>query len=65
MSPGLQVVAWCLPPTHAVSLLEGVWLGEGLWSQLWHIGALTLNFVVCIAVSSRILRLSSGIFRWE
>ena len=58
MSPGLQVLAWCLPVTHAVSLLEGIWLGQPWGEQLWHILALGLNFVVCVALSSRI-------FRWE
>lgn len=58
MSPGLQIFAWCLPVTHAVYLLEGIWLGQPWSGQLWHIGALVLNFIVCIALSTRI-------FRWE
>lgn len=53
-----QSVALVSPVTHAVSLLEGVWLGEP-WSQhLPEALVLVLNLAVCTAVSARI-------FRWE
>jgi ABC-2 type transport system permease protein len=55
---GWQVVANLLPLTHAVSLLQGIWTGEG-WSQhIVEVVALTANFVVCVALSAKI-------FRWE
>ncbi len=53
-----QTAANLLPLTHAVSLLKGIWSG-GAWSDhLVELGALTLNFVICIALSAKI-------FRWE
>jgi ABC-2 type transport system permease protein len=53
---GLQVVAYGLPTTHAVSLMQGVWEGAG-----WRWGsaaALVIVFAVCSALSTKI-------FRWE
>ncbi len=55
---GWRAVAQLLPLTHAVSLLQGIWSG-GAWSEhLTEVGALTLNLVICVALSARI-------FRWE
>jgi ABC-2 type transport system permease protein len=58
LPPLLRVIARALPSTYAVSLLRGIWLGEG-WSR--HIGdvvMLAVLFVVFTAVSARV-------FRWE
>jgi ABC-2 type transport system permease protein len=54
----LQTVARALPLTHAVSLLRGIWHGEGWSGHLGDVAALTLTFLVCTAVSARV-------FRWE
>lgn len=54
----LRAVAYALPTTHAVSLMEGVWDGSG-WVAHWdNVAALILIFLVCIAVSTKV-------FRWE
>jgi len=56
LPPALRVAALCLPTTHAVTLLQGVWEGSG-----WHLPsavALCLIFAACTAVSTRV-------FRWE
>ncbi len=58
LPPLLRVIARALPSTYAVSLLRGIWLGEG-WSR--HIGdvvMLAVLFLFFIAVSARV-------FRWE
>ena len=58
LSPVLKAIAFVLPTTHAVSLLEGVWNGSG-WSAHWvNVIALVALFLVYTALSSRI-------FRWE
>ncbi|HLV02896.1 MAG TPA: ABC transporter permease [Acidobacteriota bacterium] len=52
----LEILALSLPTTHAVSLMQGVWEGNG-----WRIdstAALILIFGVCTALSTRV-------FRWE
>ena len=54
----LQAVAYMLPTTHAVSLMQGLWDGAG-WLALWpSVAALLLVFAFCIALSTRW-------FRWE
>jgi ABC-2 type transport system permease protein len=54
----LQVASALLPTTHAVSLMQGVWEGGG-WAAHWtSVLALSLTFVVCMALSARW-------FRWE
>ena len=58
MPPTLQAVARVLPLTHAVSLLKGVWRGEGWLAHGVEVAALVLVFVACTALSSRV-------FRWE
>ncbi len=58
LSPFWQLVARCSPVTYAVSLLQGIWIGEP-WSQhLLAVGALILNLGVCTVLSAKI-------FRWE
>lgn len=54
----LRAVAYALPTTHAVSLMEGVWDGSG-WVAHWdNVAALILIFLVCIGASTKV-------FRWE
>jgi ABC-2 type transport system permease protein len=54
----LRAIARLLPPTYAVSLLRGIWHGEGWSRHLGDVAVLTVMFVVCLAVSARV-------FRWE
>ena len=58
LSPFWQGVARVSPVTHAVSLLQGIWIGEPFSTHLVAIGALVLNLAVCTALSAKI-------FRWE
>lgn len=58
LPPALRGVAYLLPTTHAVSLMQGLWDGAG-WAAQWRsIVALLLVFAACIALSTRW-------FRWE
>jgi ABC-2 type transport system permease protein len=54
----LQAIARALPSTYAVSLLRGVWRGEGWLAHGWDVGMLAVLFAFFIAVSARV-------FRWE
>ena len=57
--PGpLQVAAKFLPLTYCVSLLRGIWQGEGWFAHLGDVGALLLVLVAASALSVRL-------FRWE
>ncbi len=58
MPPAMQAVAHVLPLTYAVSLLRGIWLGEGWLAHGWDVAGLMVVFTVCTALSSRV-------FRWE
>jgi ABC-2 type transport system permease protein len=58
LPPVLQAIARVLPLTYAVSLLRGVWRGEGWSPHLGDVATLALMFVVCIALSAKV-------FRWE
>src|SRR3954462_5675194 len=54
----LEAIAYMLPTTHAVALLNGVWNGAG-WSAHWvNVAALFVLFAVYCAISTRV-------FRWE
>ena len=55
---GLQAVARVLPLTYAVSLLRGIWRGDGWLLHLGDVAALTLTLVLATALASRV-------FRWE
>jgi ABC-2 type transport system permease protein len=57
--PGIwQAISRALPLTYAVGLLKGIWNGGG-WIEQWpNLLALSVFFVVCTAISSRV-------FRWE
>lgn len=55
---GLQAVARVLPFTYAVSLLRGIWRGEGWYAHAGDAGVLLAVFVLFAVVSARV-------FRWE
>ena len=54
----LQIVARAHPMTYAVSLLQGIWVGEGWWAHLGDVVGLVAACLVCVGLSSRL-------FRWE
>lgn len=56
--PMLRAVARALPLTYVVSLLRGIWHGEGLSGHVGDITVLALMFVAFTAVSTKV-------FRWE
>jgi ABC-2 type transport system permease protein len=58
LPPSLQLVARALPLSYAVSLLDGIWTGEGWLAHLGDVAALMVFFVVLTAIASRF-------FRWE
>ena len=55
---GLRTVAQALPLTYVVSLLRGIWRGDGWSSHTTDLAALALVLVVCTALSAKV-------FRWE
>ena len=56
--PALRLVAHLLPVTYAVSLLNGIWNGDGWLAHGSDVAALLLSFAVFTAISARV-------FRWE
>lgn len=58
LPPMLQAVARALPFTYAVSLLRGIWHGDGWSTHVGDVAVLALIFLVGIAVSAKL-------FRWE
>jgi ABC-2 type transport system permease protein len=58
MPPVLRAVARVTPLTYAVSLMEGIWKGEGWAAHVGDVAALVVVFVVCTALSAKV-------FRWE
>lgn len=54
----LQTVAYLLPTTHAVALLQGVWDGSG-WGAHW------INAAALVALFVAYSALSTKVFRWE
>jgi ABC-2 type transport system permease protein len=58
LPPMLRAVARVLPFTYAVSLLRGIWHGEG-WCA--HIGDVTVLSVMFLAFTAA----STSLFRWE
>jgi ABC-2 type transport system permease protein len=54
----LQMVTRVLPFTYIVSLLQGIWQGDGWSAHVGDVGALVVVFAVCMAISARV-------FRWE
>jgi ABC-2 type transport system permease protein len=47
-----------LPFAHAVSLLEGIWLGEAWSAHVGDVAMLAATFIFCTALSAKV-------FRWE
>jgi ABC-2 type transport system permease protein len=58
LPPVLRAIGRVLPLTYAVSLLRGVWNGEGWSNHVGDVAVLALTFLVCTAVSAKV-------FRWE
>ncbi len=58
LPPALEWLARALPMTYAVSLMQGIWQGEGWLAHLADAGALVLIGAACTALSARV-------FRWE
>lgn len=58
MPSALQTVARVVPLTYAVSLLEGIWVGDAWSAHLGDVAALVGVFVVCTALATKV-------FRWE
>ena len=58
LPPLLQAVARMLPLTYAVSLLRGIWHGEGWLAHAGDAGVLVVMFIVFTVLAARV-------FRWE
>lgn len=58
LPPPAQLVARLVPLTYVVSLLRGIWRGEGWAAHVTDVVALTVIFLVCTVISARV-------FRWE
>jgi ABC-2 type transport system permease protein len=58
LPPPAQTLARIVPLTYVVSLLRGIWRGEGWVAHLGDVATLVLIFVICTAISARV-------FRWE
>jgi ABC-2 type transport system permease protein len=58
LPPALDAIARALPTTYAVSLMRGIWHGDGWSGHVGDVAMLTLIFLVFTAVSARV-------FRWE
>jgi len=54
----LRVLAYALPTTHAVALLQGVWDGTG-WAAHWP------NALALLAMGGLFTLVSTKVFRWE
>jgi ABC-2 type transport system permease protein len=54
----LEALAYLLPTTHAVALLEGVWDGSG-WGAHW------MNVAALLVLFAAYTALSTKVFRWE
>ena len=58
LPPLLQAASRVLPLTYAVSLLRGIWSGDGWLAHAGDAAVLALVFVACTALSAKV-------FRWE
>ena len=58
LPPALQWIAGVLPLSYGVSLLRGIWHGDGWLAHAGDMAALAVIVAVCAAASARV-------FRWE
>ena len=58
LPPVLRIVARLVPLTYAVSLLKGVWVGDGWSAHAGDVAALLVVAAIGITLSARF-------FRWE
>ena len=58
LPPALETVARALPLTYAVSLLRGIWHGEGWAAHTTDVAVLAVMFVALTAIGAKV-------FRWE
>jgi ABC-2 type transport system permease protein len=58
LQPALRAIAYAMPTTYAVSLMRGVWNGEGWIAHAGDVAMMTVIFLVLTVVSARV-------FRWE
>ena len=58
LSPQWRLVTRALPLTYAVSLMRGIWRGDGWLAHGTDIAALVIVMVVCVAISAKF-------FKWE
>jgi ABC-2 type transport system permease protein len=56
--PVLRVLALASPMTYAVSLLQGMWVGDAWAAHVGDVAALAVFFLLFTALSAKI-------FRWE
>jgi ABC-2 type transport system permease protein len=54
----LEAIAWALPTTHAVALMQGVWDGRP-WAALWP------SVAALVGLTALLLVVAARIFRWE
>ena len=54
----VQALARVLPVSYAVSLMRGIWRGEGWVAHAGDLAALAAVFLICVT-------LSAWVFRWE
>jgi ABC-2 type transport system permease protein len=58
LPPMLRTIARALPLTYMVSLLRGIWRGEGWMTHAGDVAAVALVLLLCTAISAKV-------FRWE
>lgn len=58
MPPAVQTLARFVPFTYAVSLLRGLWRGDGWAAHGTDVAALVIVFIVCTLAATKV-------FRWE
>jgi ABC-2 type transport system permease protein len=58
LPPAIRGIARFLPLTYAVSLLRGIWRGDGWIDHAGDVAALAIVLLVCTALASKV-------FRWE
>jgi ABC-2 type transport system permease protein len=56
LTPTLRAIARVLPLTYAVTLMKGIWRGDGWLAHGTDMAALALTMAICLAVSARWFR---------